>query len=899
MADTLKIYTLGRTSIQVGDTPVGGFISRKVEALLIYLACNRREHNREALAELLWDDLTQARAMGNLRTVLSSLQQQLAPYLYVTRYAVSMNPESQWWIDVGQLDAETDSAEQAWKNRGTLTREQRTRLEQAIELYQGDFLSGFNIRDGRGFENWKLMEQERLRRRVINTLYRLTVDSLEGGTFSAGINYARRLLQIDPLYEEAHQQLMLLLAQSGQRSAALAQFETAKQLLRDELDVEPAPETLELYERIQAGLIEVQPEPSASVRNLPMQATPFIPRPTEMGKIRAQLEQARLLTLVGPGGIGKTRLAFQAALDHAGDFRHGACVAQLTAAESGELLPQAILEALNIVRQPNIGTLDQLIAYLRHQNLLLVLDKFEHLLDSATLLSTILTKAPGVKIIVTSRERLNIKEEWILRIDGMPVPPEADRNLMEYESIQLFVENARRVKADFSLDTHKHAVVRICQLVQGLPLGIELAAAWVHVMAPDQIAAQIEHDLDFLTTSARNITERHRSVSRIMEQSWETLPDDQRNALMRLSVFKGGFGLEAATKVAGASIRILTALLEQSLIRTEASGRYSMLNLQARYANTRLAESGQLGQTQAAHAGFFSEWASCMVDTEPDAQALHNAFELDHDNLHAALTWAIENRRVDLALNLCTALLGYWRERGYAADGLRWLEQALAISDPDDVSLLRARALYSAGVLAWTQRNVEVTGEMFDESLRLYGKLRDSRGMERVLMYQGSVALEAGDYQEAQARFEGVLSLAIPTTGVMALIQLGCIAAELGNYLVAKARFEKALRLYQLFDVQDRAVVIQALRQQAGLGTMLENLAGVALIRGEYRRVAQLLGAATAMNLPDERRARADFKYMVETARGALGEAGYRSAWADGEQLSIEQALSLALEIIS
>ncbi|HLY27825.1 MAG TPA: BTAD domain-containing putative transcriptional regulator, partial [Aggregatilineales bacterium] len=502
---TLKISALGGLSIQENGAPVTGFVSRKVDALLVYLASSRREHPREALAELLWDDLPQARAMANLRMVLSSLQQHLAAYVVVSRQSVAMNLDSAYWLDAAELEDALDASQDQSEAQGGMTPAGAERLEHALALYQGDFLAGFHVRDGRAFEDWTLIEQERLRNRVVEAHQALVQEASERADFPTGIARARRLLQLDPMSEEVHRELMTMLAQSGQRSAALAQYEICRQVLQDELDVEPDDETTALYEDIQAGQIRVTAESAAVPRNLPMQATPFVGRTAELAQIARQLQEpgCRLLTLVGPGGIGKTRLALQAGVEHMKDFRHGVTIVPLVAVTAASDLPAAVAGALKIPLLNKRDLAAQVIDYLSDKHLLLVMDNLEYVLDGVGLLSEMLANAPTLKIVATSRERLNLQEEWVMNVGGMDVPDAEKMPASEpdsYSALQLFAISARRAKADFKLDNNGNlsAATRICRLVEGLPLGIELAAAWVQVLSCEQIAAQIEHDLDFL-----------------------------------------------------------------------------------------------------------------------------------------------------------------------------------------------------------------------------------------------------------------------------------------------------------------------------------------------------------------------------------------------------------------
>lgn len=528
----LKISTFGGLSIQRGDQVISGFISRKVDALLVYLALERREHPRELVAELLWNDLLQARAMANLRMVLSSLQSQLADYILVTRQTVMIDPHSPVWLDTIELETSLKETE------GELTRSAVRILEAALDLYRGEFLAGFHLREAHGFESWMVQQAQRLSGKASEILQRLIHDSLAREPLAIGIDYARRWLTIDPLREEAHRYLMLFLAQSGQRTAALAQYETCVRLLRDELNVAPEAETTRLYAQIQAQKIPGLPAAQKPIVRIPIPATPFIERPTELHQITALLDNpdCRLVTIVGPGGIGKTRLAIQAATDRTNAFHDGVYFIPLVSVQSGDFLPREIASILRFSFQGASRPREELLQYLANRKVLLILDNFEHLVGSAQLVADILENAGGVKVLVTSREWLNLQQEWVVPVDGMGYPSGDARDLTgdagAYGAIKLFAACARRVCPRFSVEEDLQAVIKICQLVEGMPLCIELAATWLRAIPASESMNQV--DVNFLSTTARNVPERHRSMRAAFDYSWKLLSLNESLVLMRM-----------------------------------------------------------------------------------------------------------------------------------------------------------------------------------------------------------------------------------------------------------------------------------------------------------------------------------------------------------------------------
>jgi predicted ATPase/DNA-binding NarL/FixJ family response regulator len=348
------------------------------------------------------------------------------------------------------------------------------------------------------------------------------------------------------------------------------------------------------------------------VHSLPTQATPFVGREDELAEIAALFANpaCRLLTLIGPGGIGKTRLALQAAADQMRYFPHGVHFVPLQPLTSPDLLPSAIASALKVTlygaEEPRL----QIMNYLRDKQLLLILDNFEQLLEGTDLLTDILQACANVKILTTSRERLNMQEEWTLALEGLTFPGDrAAAGVEDYSAVQLFLQRARQVQSTFSLKENSEAVKAICQRAEGMPLGLELAATWLRVMTCQQIAAQMERSLEFLTTPLRNVPERHRSLRGVFEQSWKLLNDSERDVLMKLSVFRGGFDLEAAGEVAGATLTVLAGLADKSLVRVDAKGRYDLHDLLRQYAESKLNQDEQeIRRIRDVHAAYYVDF---------------------------------------------------------------------------------------------------------------------------------------------------------------------------------------------------------------------------------------------------------------------------------------------------
>jgi predicted ATPase/DNA-binding CsgD family transcriptional regulator len=464
---------------------------------------------------------------------------------------------------------------------------------------------------------------------------------------------------------------------------------------------------------------------------LPGQGTPFVGRTDELAQIRQSLADpaCRLLTLLGPGGIGKTRLAMEAAAQHGAPFVDGVFSVGLAPISSAYLLPAAIASALSIALYGPETPATQTINYLRDKCLLLVLDNFEHLLDGVDLLTEILAQAADVKILVTSRERLNVHEEWVLAVQGLAYPQPQDlTDVEQYGAVRLFVQSARRVQAGFSLGDNRAGVMAICQQVEGMPLALELAATWLRAMSCQQIAVHLQTGLDFLTTPLRNVAERHRSMRAVFDQSWQLLSDAERQVLTRLSVFRGGFNLEAAEQVAAASLSIVAGLVDKSLVQMSRDDRYTLHELLRQYAADKLRAAGETALMAHAHLIYLLGLAEHAEAQRIDTEQLvwYNYLEQEHDNFRAALRWSLEGGEGDVGLSLATALAGFWLARAHWREGCDWFARLLAAND-DTTHPVRVIALYRAAYLESCLGHRQRSRMLANEALQMARAAGDKR----------------------------------------------------------------------------------------------------------------------------------------------------------------------------
>jgi predicted ATPase/DNA-binding SARP family transcriptional activator/tetratricopeptide (TPR) repeat protein len=778
---TLRIYLLGPMRIEQDAVPIH-FPRRKVESLLAFLLLHPEQHNRDQLATLFWGDSTDAQARHSLRTAISTVRQLVSADLLLTdRDHVQLNPNFPLWTDLDELfDLENEFD---YTNRDL--------LHARLALWQGELLAGF-------YDEWITVEREHYGTRLIKLFLQVTQNLRAASEYEQAIAVAQRLLTIDPANEYAHQHLMFCYVASGDRPAALRQYELCERALADELDASPLPETVALYHWIKQYDGDGASS-AAKITNLPIPLSSFVGRTRETAEIKRLLTVSlrqngkngsdkkgtvRLLTLMGAGGSGKTRLAIQTATDLIDSFDHGVWWVELAALGDGALVARAVAKVLGVRETAEVSVIQSVANFVGDKQMLVVIDNCEHLIEPcAQLASALLERCPNLQILATSREALNITGEMLWHVPTFAVPDPAKLTLVDllinFESLRLFSERAAAVQPGFTLTAdNAKAVVEICQRLDGIPLAIELAAARVKLLSVEQIATYLTRELgarfELLTQGSRAAMPRHQTLRATIDWSYALLDEAERLLFRQVAVFRGGFTLELLQKVvaanrqgnqrAGASILdLLAQLVDKSLVLVEGYGeqnRYRMLETLREYALEHFPSAAELQRYQQQHAETFLQLAE---EAEPNLHRAQqetwlNRLEAEHDNLRAALEHFLARGDSEKALRLSTLLLRFWEVRGYVSEGRNWLKVALADRGTAPEGVL-ARALNAAGWLAFRQGDLAYARQVHEEALWVFELAEEEIGVADTLCYLAGIDMDQGHYERVQKRLEDALAL--------------------------------------------------------------------------------------------------------------------------------------------
>lgn len=759
----LKLYFFGTGQVQNATDKVASIRARKQLALLAFLLIEKGyPHSRDSLMALFWGGHNTNTARNNLRVTLSRLRKLAAladddpPLILANQFDVQINPEATFWLDVAEFTQQLDQTKTHTHTRRGQCAECQPLLEAAISLYQSEFLAGLALDDCPEFEEWLFMQRERQHLLVLDACADLASSFESSGELDRALTFTQRQIELDPLRESAYRHQMRILALQGERSQALAAFDRCQAVLTEEFGVEPETETIALREQILSHGIGKQDAPEPKTASTPTinkdeekdkpvsQTQPaighVIGREKEIETVATMLQNpdVGLMTVSGLGGVGKTMLAQAIAHQLQNHFRDGVHFVPLASIEADKMqLIGALTHLFDLQLGLGNDPEEPLLTHLASQEMLLVLDNFEHLTSEADLLRQIKERAPEVTILITSRERLNLSHEVIYPLGGLSIPPTdwfADQPVGEgdstFSAVELFVRAARRLQPHFAVTPENAAAVaRICQLVDGFPLGLELAAAWTRILGCAEIVAELESSFDLLASRASDWPERQRTIRGVLGYTWATLSAAEQHALMAITCFRGSFDRKAIQKVTQTSLLVLADLLDKSLVqRTESapaksghaqSGRFAIHALVRQFAEEKLAQVVAAAQSEAAaqpilhldgfdpaglppadvnelaglaatHSSYYLGWLDEISDilNGPKNSELLPTLRLEDANIQRAYRYAIQTGPIAELQTHVEAIKPYFRVKGWYLEysqligvAIERVQQHLDISD--------------------------------------------------------------------------------------------------------------------------------------------------------------------------------------------------------------------------
>ena len=878
------IHLLGALRARRGEQDITRFRSQKYGALLAYLALFRaRAHPREELADLLWPDADMDVGRVNLRTALASLRRQLEPPGIPSGSVIVADGHHSVRLDARAAVTDVAEFEDALKQaeRSSDPPEQMRLLSRAVQAYAGPLLPGF-------YETWALTERDRLAEAYLRALRQLSACFEQAGDLDQALDHARRAVSADPLREESHADVMRLLAAAGQPQAALRQYRELSRLLDEELADEPSAEVRKLAAQIErqqtarpvpppmavgaapagaptpttapapsppaaapsegGAAAASAPAPVSPPTNLPLMFTRFFGREDEVTALEQALRSGdgRLVTITGPGGGGKTRLAIETARRLQDGFPGGIWFVPLADLQQPERIPDAVAAGLGAAASaPAGGALERVVRALSGPPALLILDNYEHLVEEgAAFVQVLRERVPALTCLVTSRQRLLLdgEREFPLLPLATPSLPGTPERLLEFPSVQLFVDRARAIRPDFQITRRNAAALAaLCGKLEGIPLAVELAAAWAQTLTPTQMLERLNRRFDLLVSRRRDLSPRHQTLRATIEWSYRLLAPDVQRFFARLSAFRGGWTLEAAETVCGepTAFAYLAELQERSLVVAEeqregypeAVMRCRMLETLREFAGEQVGDA-ERADLCARHADFFRDLAERAEPelTGPEQGRWLDRLEAERDNLRAALAWCSEAGNVEAGLRMGSALWRFWWARGPLSEGRALLENLLRQAGEAAVDdAVHARGLHAAGSMALNDGDLTSARFLFEAAIRLRRELGDADGLASSLYSMGLTLDDGPGREAARPFFEESLALRRridDKLGMAACISgLASLSMKDGDFAAARARFEEGLALRrEMGDTPGTVYILNSLAQVAfGQGDLAES----------------------------------------------------------------------------
>jgi predicted ATPase/DNA-binding SARP family transcriptional activator len=859
----LEVRLLGAFHIKSGKKIVT-LASRPAQSLFAFLILNAgTSYRREKLAGLLWPDSTEESARDYLRHALWRIRKALqeassAKYLMADDLTIGFDASSDYWLDAAVLrDVNEAGPVEA--------------LMDALSAYRGELLPGF-------YDEWVVLEREQLQS-VYEREAACLLDLLQKNQrWAEVLDWGERWIAFGQKPEAAYRYLMLAHAAQGDMGKASATYERCQKALT-EFGVEPSDATKRVLAGIRAGQYQVPSSPQVRkaltphdrrAPRLPVPLTGFVGREKELDEITRILNGTRLLTLVGPGGVGKTRLAIEVAQRLEKQFKDGVLWVDLVGLSDPDLVPQGIVHATGLPEAPNQSPTDALIEHFSTRSCVMILDNCEHLISAcAQIAAQLLAGSRQLKIMTTSREALDILGETTWTVPSLSLPDLGDTvhiaSLSKFESVRLFLERMASAVPGYELtEQNAGAVVQICYRLSGIPLAIELAAARARMMSVEEIARHLEDSFDLLTSGNRAALPRHQTLRAAIDWSYQLLTQPEQILFRRLAIFAGGFTLEAAEEITSDQsllkaeiLHMLGRLISKSIVTTQASPagletRYYMLETIRQYARERLEAADEVGWLRRRHLAYFAEFAS-RAGTKLMGAATVESWQrvaADVENLRLALNWADadlpqdpESRRdvLDNRYQIIGALGDFWESR-FRNEILQLLDRLLAMDVEKRPTAQRASALSSGGFIQWSLHHFDDARRYLDQSLAVAESIGDQLTAAWALSHLGWNADFVGDYESAHAL--GMKSLAIARSlGDEGRYILGQSLSFLGDIPYAQDNLVEARRLYE-----EAASFLREIKEVNRLTYPVRRLGYVALREGNPSEAASLFAESLELN---------------------------------------------------
>jgi predicted ATPase/DNA-binding SARP family transcriptional activator len=942
--DMLEVRLLGKFDVRRDGKPLT-ITSRPAQSLFAYLILNAgTSHRREKLAGMLWPDSMEETARDNLRHALWRMRKALESasstrFLHADDLAISFETSSDYWLDAAQLKKLSESASS-------------DEMIAVLSTYQGELLPGF-------YDEWVILEREHLYSIFEHHMARLMSLLKDENRWLDILDWGERWIKLGQKPEPAYRALMSAHAAKGDMSKVAATYERCVKSLK-EFGMEPSEQTKELYTRLKSGkgIPKVAPVstkvfPKEISSNIPVPLTSFVGREKELKEIARLSSSARLLTLIGPGGVGKTRLAIQTAQDSIKKFKDGVFWVSLVGLSDENLITQEIARALNLREVSNEPSIETLKSYLKLKDLLLVIDNCEHLIRAcAQYVEQLLAACPKIKILATSIEALGLFNEMTWQVPSLSLPEMQKslslKELQEFASIELFRERAGNAKSSFALDEKNiSSVAQICHRLDGIPLAIELAAARIKILSVDEIAARLNDRFSLLTSGSRTALPRQQTLRATIDWSHDLLTEPERILFRRLAVFVGGFTLVAAEAVCSQGelkqneiLNLLGRLVDKSLVMVDTSERgqthYWLLETIRQYALDKLTESGQVATVRNQHLEFFVKLAEEAAPNALGAESVryYDLIDLELDNIRSAMEWSLETHQALLAFRLLAALFYFWYNRSTLGEWYDRFKEVLSLPEGLERTAERAKAINSISFFFWAGMSAVNPHRELEEALLIGRELENDYVIAQSLSNLGRNETNAGNFPKARSLLEESLDVwqrlgpEYKMDIVLTLNFLGDVAFSEGDLIEAQTLYEKCIAAFKeirdqnflAYTIRHLGQVLyrqgefakadllcreslflnQGLKDERGIIACLSAFAGIAVRRGNFKFAAHLFGAVESfLRALDLRLLQIDeleYDRNIAMLREKLDRPTLEKAWAKGKAMTMEQAIAFTLE---